>query len=593
MPERLLAAIHDPQRALTTEEARSALSKAFRGQIGGTGITTVAWSGTEPTAVAGVVDGDVAVPAGWTRSWPSALMGLRDSRGAFALIAWDEESRRTLIARDHLGARPLFYAKFGTTLYVASEVAPLLDLLPCRPTADADELARRLAGAGRTAGATLFRGVRELPPAHALLLDDRGWRLARYWRPQAREDLQAADRATAAAALRAGIESAVSRHAARHPGPTGVLTSGGLDSSAVLACAAAGSRAGGRPAPSAWIGVPERAELDESGFARAVAAESDCDAEEVPIPAGPIVPYALAYTERWAVPLEYPGAALFRPVRAAAAARGVIVLLDGEGGDELFGCEPFLIADRLARGRVGEAAQLARALPGMVRFDRRTLGVVMRSWVVPALAPPPMLQWLRRQRSARRPVPDWLRGAARDAAREPQPETWTERGAPRWRSHLAWLVTDSRAALGVHDHLRRAAALDGVRDVHPFLDVDLIELVLGLPPQFAFDARFDRMLLRTALDGLLPEQVRQRQDKVYFGALLRDALTGADRGSVGHVLRETPLALGDLVDRERLLTLWDGGPDCCPRGEAAWMAEIWRVFAFETWLRANARAREY
>jgi hypothetical protein len=145
----------------------------------------------------------------------------------------------------------------------------------------------------------------------------------------------------------------------------------------------------------------------------------------------------------------------------------------------------------------------------------------------------------------------------------------------------------------VHDHLRRVAALDGVRDVHPFLDADLVEVMLGLPPQFAFDARLDRMLLRTALDGLLPEQVLQREDKVYFGALLRDSLTGSDRSWIDHVLRETPLALGALVDSERLIALWDGGPDRCPRGEAAWMAEIWRVFALEIWLRANAGPREY
>jgi asparagine synthase (glutamine-hydrolysing) len=589
MPQRTLAAIHDPRHALAPHAVRARLAAALGpgASVRLAGALAVGWTGGERACRAGVravVDGDMEAPDGWAASWPAALAGLRALRGGFALVAWDETAERGLVARDHLGARPMFGAVAGGALHVASELGPLLATLPRRPGPDHDELARRLVGRRGASGETLYAGVRELLPAHALLLDAGGWRLERYWRPHARPGLDDADRATAADALRGGVRAAVRRHAA--PGDA-VLASGGLDSSVVLACAAAES-----PRPTAFTGVPERVELDESAHLTALAADVAADVVRVRVPAGPITGHAEAHLERWGVPLELPGAAFFLPVQVAAAARGVASLLDGEGGDELFGCEPLLIADRLRAGDGPGALALTRALPGLERLDARSLRVITRRWLAPGLLSPSVLGRLRAVAAARRPVPEWLGAQARAAAREPGGEAWRRRGEPRWRAHLAWLLTDARAELGAHDHLRRVSALAGIGDVHPFLDVDLIELVLGLPPELAFDPRLDRPLLREAMRGLLPERVRLRADKVFFTVLLRDALTGTDRGAVGRTLTGAPLELGALVDARRLAALWAAGPDACARGPWAWSAEIWRVFALERWLRREATRRE-
>ena len=320
-----------------------------------------------------------------------------------------------------------------------------------------------------------------------------------------------------------------------------------------------------------------------------MAAHCDADVVRVPIRAGPIADHATAHLERWEVPMEHPGGAFFLPVQAAAAGRGATVLLDGEGGDELFGCEPFAIADHLLAGDPLGAVRLARALPGMVRLDPRSLKVVLRNWIAPALVPP---RALRRARGAvarwRPPAPAWLGPFARRAAGVPREEAWRRSGMSRAQGHLAWLLTDARSELGMHDHLRRLAALAGVHDAHPFLDVDLVELVLGLPPELAFDARLDRPLLREAMHGLLPERVRLREDKVFFDVLLRDALTGPDRAAVDRVLTRGSLELGGLVHAGALRAQWESGPAACPRGPQAWGAEIWRAFAFETWLRREA-----
>jgi asparagine synthase (glutamine-hydrolysing) len=577
MLDRPIAAIHDPRRALAPGEARRRLATILGPSVHEVGALTVGRASA----------GDTTLPPTWTESWSAALASLRQLRGAFAIVVWDAEAGRALVARDHLGASPLFYSGVGPTLYLASEIAPLLKILPRRPEPDREELARRLARGTGEQGRTLFTDLREVPAAHALLLDDQGWRLERYWRPTPRAGLADADEAGAAAAIRAEIGAAVDRHA-RAARVTGVLASGGLDSSVVLAYAASGARAAGRPTPAAWLGVPERPELDETAFLEDVAAHSGSESVPVPVPSGPIVPRAIAYLDRWEVPLEHPGGAFFLPVHETAAARGVTALLDGEGGDELFGCEPLLIGDRVRSGDLRAAARLVRELPGMTRLDARALAVVARKWVAPALLPAAALHAVRRMRAARRSAPEWLRGAAHDAAREPESDAWRRAGEPRWRAHLGWVLTDGRDEFGVHDQLRRMASMAGVEDVHPFLDVDLIELVLGLPPHLAFDASFDRKVLREAMRGLLPESVRLRRNKVYFGALLRDALTGPDHAAVDSILAGSSLELADLIDRDALIALWSDGPDRCARGPLAWAAESWRAFALELWLRREA-----
>jgi asparagine synthase (glutamine-hydrolysing) len=372
-----------------------------------------------------------------------------------------------------------------------------------------------------------------------------------------------------------------------------VLLSGGLDSSTILACAATVARAGDGPVPPSFSGVfPDMVELDERRLARSVAAGFRSTWTPVAIRAGPIVPHALALQSRWELPVEYPSGLFFQPVLEEAHRRGVRVLLDGEGGDELFACEPLLLADMIRRGDVRGAVRLARTLLGATRrLDARRMQAVTRRWVLPGLLSPRLTAPLRRADPRRAGAPEWLRDSTRAtvaASLASDRLGWWSSGRPRWRGHLGWVLGEQISAIGVHDHLRRMASPAGVVDAHPLLDVHLIELALGLPPELAFDRRYDRPLLREAMGGLLPDEVRLRPNKVYFDRLLVDTLTGPDGAAVDAVLGEGPLAISRLVDVERVRALWRRGPAGHPHGPFTWSAEVWRQFAAEAWLRREA-----
>ena len=167
----------------------------------------------------------------WGQGLPSRM------RGDFALVVWDREQGEGLLARDQLGARPLFLYDSGEAVLFANEIRHLLALLPRRPAPDPASVAHWIALSNRPGTQTLYEGVRRLMPGGILLLQRRGVREMRYWTPRFEEPLDLPP-AQLAEPLRDGLERAVGRRLTPS-GTTGVTMSGGLDSSSVAALSAA------------------------------------------------------------------------------------------------------------------------------------------------------------------------------------------------------------------------------------------------------------------------------------------------------------------------------------------------------------------
>src|SRR3989442_15353202 len=88
-------------------------------------------------------------------------------RGMFAFALWDRARQGLLPARDRLGIKPLYYAVTSRELLFASEIKALV-AAGVRPELDKAVLPEYLASGFVSGEATLFRGVRRLPPACTL-----------------------------------------------------------------------------------------------------------------------------------------------------------------------------------------------------------------------------------------------------------------------------------------------------------------------------------------------------------------------------------------------------------------------------------------
>lgn len=538
------------------------------------------WAGGKPDS------GPEELLAAGYRRWGPAL--LERLRGDFVLLIWDRGRSEGLLARDQLGVRPLFLHGAGATLRFAGELRYLLALLPARPGPDPAGVAHWIAVSNRPGRDTLYAGIRCLGPGEVLLLDGRGWRLKRYWEPRYR-GTSALGAVELAAGVRGGLERAVRRRGGGEAG-TGVLMSGGLDSSAI----AAAGVALGEERPLAYSATfPEHPVADEADLIAELGGALGLSGVAAEVRPGGLVAAALDYLAEWQAPLLGWGDFWALPLLRAAAADGVTTMLDGDGGDELFGPRSYLMADRLRGGHPLRALALARELPGAgSHIPRREVAGVVGSFGL-AGALPYRLQNALRAPLARREAPPWLRRrTVGDLVSSDDPYAWKRLDGPRWWAHAADGIANGIEAVGVFEHQRRRAAMAGLEARHPMLDLDLVELALSQPPEASLDRRYSRPLLRDALAGLLPDSVRLRPAKAHFESLIVSCLTGADAAAMRAVLSDPAAELGAYLELSRMRSELLDSEALLRDNPFRWMWQVWRLLTAELWLRSQQGSLE-
>src|SRR5581483_3834725 len=122
---------------------------------------------------------------------------------------------------------------------------------------------------------------------------------------------------------------------------------------------------------------------------------------------------------------------------------------------------------------------------------------------------------------------------------------------------------------------------------HPLVDVDVIDTALRIDPTLAFDPRFNRAMLREAIDDLVPDQVRLRRGKSNFDALFHQLLAGPELPAVRQLLDPTHAELRAYVDMAALYReLVETDPRTGPEGLMHWAIRVWRLVTAECWLRS-------
>ncbi len=250
-------------------------------------------------------------------------------RGMFAVVLWDSNQRKLLMARDRLGKKPLFYSADAKRVLFGSELKCLLagDNLP--RDMDPQALYDYFSFGYIPAPKTIYRSVRKVLPGHYIVVSgDGSLREQSYWKLSfgETEEHSEADwcerlRHELCEATRIRLMSDV---------PLGAFLSGGLDSSAVVATMA---RLMNQPVTTCSIGfdVPE---FDESKYARQVAEQFHTHHHEQVVQ-----PDALAIVDKLAWHYDEPFAdssAIPTYYVSGIARKYVTVALGGDGGDESF-----------------------------------------------------------------------------------------------------------------------------------------------------------------------------------------------------------------------------------------------------------------
>ena len=240
--------------------------------------------------------------------------------GQFAFALWD--GKRLFLARDRMGEKPLYYAVTQDAFYFASEIKSLFAHIRARPNIPPDWLVFE----NTLTDDTLFDGIKELQPAHYLLVDDQVSLPRRYWSipNQVDESLTEYD---AIRQLRELVFDAVTIRMQSEV-PVGMYLSGGLDSS-IIACIA-------KPdcVFTSYYDVPGK--FDEREAARAVARY--IKTEQIFVTLSPQDVPPLLETIIYHLDQPISTSSTISSFNLARNAREYFkVVLNGQGADELFG----------------------------------------------------------------------------------------------------------------------------------------------------------------------------------------------------------------------------------------------------------------
>lgn len=156
--------------------------------------------------------------------------------GIYAFAIWDALEETLFMARDRMGVKPLFYTQRGTSFLYASELKALLAHPAVEPEIDGEGLAEVFAlGPSRTQGHGVFRNVYELRPGHCLTYNRKGIRINRYWTLESKPHQD--DLRTTKAKVKELVADTIERQLVSDV-PLCTFLSGGLDSSIITAYAA-------------------------------------------------------------------------------------------------------------------------------------------------------------------------------------------------------------------------------------------------------------------------------------------------------------------------------------------------------------------
>lgn len=430
---------------------------------------------------------------------------LDDLNGMFAFCLWDAAQEEGILARDRLGIKPLYYWAEGRRLAFASEIKALREAVRATEV-DRAAIHAYLRFMYIPAPLTPFRDVRKLLPASYLRFSVNGLDGPKtYWHPLTSSGGESVDRDQFLQLVDDAVELQL-----RSDVPVGIFLSGGIDSSLVTRLA---TRKMGQRILAFTVDYVGASESETDNAAR-VAALCGCDHRVVPVDAAEVsrcLPRLL-----WQMDEPHGDSALVGTYAVSAtAAREVKVVLNGTGGDELFGGYPWHYLPEPMPLRV------LRALPTPVRS---LVPAVLRKGGLAHLenlaewcdGPLGLFLWRHFQ------FKPWeTQGFFLDGCEGPAPERLlltvleSAHGDPVTRMLLADLMfylTDD--LLLVLDKMTMVASLEGRV---PFLDHRVVELAFRIPGTAKLAAGRGKELLRQWLRDLLPDGVLTR-GKVGFGA---------------------------------------------------------------------------
>lgn len=443
-------------------------------------------------------------------------------RGFFAFAIWDIPKQKLFIARDRIGKKPLKYYLSDKSISFASELKAILADPSVPREVDDEALHHYLTLQYVQAPATGFRGIKKLPPAHYMVIQNGKVDIKRYWKLDYSKQLDLPEeewikriRFKLSESTRIRLMSDV---------PLGAFLSGGVDSSAVVAMMAQHSS---ERVKTFSIGFNEKSH-DETEYARMVAEKFNTEHTELivdPKSSVDLFPklawhYEEPYADSSAIPTYYV---------SELTRKYVTVALNGDGGDENFAgysrYDYHLLGKRYERipswirqGVVANGTNIAKRIFKTTFFDRANR-------FAQSMAESPERRYYNyicyfttEQKKALYTKEFWAR-MKDNATQDLFEELAKESGTNDYLDKVLYIDVNSYLPNDLMAKVDIASMAHSLEGRSPLLDHEFMEMTAQIPSSLKIKNGEKKYILKKAMEGILPNEILYRP-KMGFGVPL-------------------------------------------------------------------------
>jgi asparagine synthase (glutamine-hydrolysing) len=438
-------------------------------------------------------------------------------RGMFAVAIYDRNNKTLTLARDHMGIKPLFYYKSVDSFLFASEMRSITVHPSFEKEINTQSVSDFLSLQFIPKPQTIYKGLLSLPPASFLVLKEGEISIKKYWTLKPGPSSPGLSRGDIAEKTLRLLKTSVKRRLMSDV-PVGVLLSGGLDSSVIAAL----TNNMASDQVETFSIVFKEDSFDESPFSRLMARHLKTKHHEVVLTSN----FILDSLENVSYHLEEPfceGSAFPIYHICKTAKDYVTVILSGEGADEIFcGYEPYsaLNLARYYKKLPNHFHQLFSSMVNRLPVSEKKVSLDMKLKRFTSgvqFEPPKAHFWFRCSMNDDEKyevlTKDFLGQLMRPKASVLYENHYNAMASYDILNKI--MATDCKMHL-VDDLLLRADRMSMAHTMElrvPFLDIDLVNFAFSLPSSKKLGLLTNKIPLRDAVKGLIPDKIRLRPKK--------------------------------------------------------------------------------
>lgn len=494
---------------------------------------------------------------------------LNKFNGMWGFAIWDSRKQELFLARDRFGVKPVYFTQNSNYFAYSSEIKPLTTLLNSPAEINKSKIPFFVLYGNRlNTEDTYIDGISSLKASHYLVYKDGKASVHRYY------DVQYQPHHESEEELKDKIVSLLSDSINlrfRSDVPVGTCLSGGFDSSSIVSLSSRLDKNRLQTFSAVW----KEKECDESRYIDIVNEEFGCVPNKIFPKAEEFEKVFSSMSYYQEIPTEGPG--LYPQWYVMAKAQGTVkVLLDGQGGDEVFG--GYFLMGAYLRGMIKDrkVLKVLRELKYFKSFLNKNGIHSFTGWLFPR-------QYARIARTKLSEKFSILNRSILESADRNLLELDLEppKKFPNYINNLSYhFITNFTIPTLLH-YEDRSSMAHSIESRVPFLDYRLVELGLNLKPSQLTHKGVSRPLFRKAVQPYLPEQIVNRKDKLGFPVPFAQWTRTVLKSYVSDILLQKNALIYEYVDSNRVFQNLENHFS----GIKDYSWEIWRLLSLENFLR--------